>query len=513
MLCPFANCSPKRGRYKDRVSDAACTSLLSSREIRSSATLNESRHCHHAPPSDLSSYISRLVGNLGPWDNAIVRRKTISSLPIELLTMIFDNAVPPGYFLCAKPGRAKSARPTRSWRESMAVKRNIVSVCKTWYCMGIFLLYRDVTIFDVRGLHALWWTFHDSPDLAKLVRGLCFMFAAGPALPKESYSEGAEDGDTFQVMTDIQVACPHVTRVDYLLYPELLQILAQWDYLPALPSALKSLGIGSHILLKDLGGTMLRQAWNQLRELRVSFDGHVGNDFQALHLSLPLLHTLQLTIDLRRATISTARWTMPQLKRVTFRLRDRDTWTDSSVFEHGALTRELTRFLQRHGGNLEYLEFPSHLVTSEDSEFGPLITLCPVVQHVVLPYVATMFYTPIAPYDPTTGNLPMFSFDSFVPREPEPVCSFPSVISLDVWGFRNPWCEIMAHEKDEFGDRQRWPNVINRRRLSWPLKSVILDPPSALDPHAQWDKMVLPEATLVRVKHKDYDEITVRLHC
>jgi hypothetical protein len=324
------------------------------------------------------------------------------------------------------------------------------------------LLYRDVTILDSLSLDALWWTFHNNPDIGQLVRGLSFMFCVKKSLFREEKS--------CQDMAEILALCPRVARVDFLppFYPAYGSDPS--DIFPTIPSSVTSLSIGSHIHLKDLGSTLLRQSCKQLQELRIPLDAHAGEYLASLQFSFPHLHTLHLTCDgtfaKRAPWMLTFNWKMPQLRRVTFRTRDCDISRDPA-----GLVAIYSGFLRIHGRKLTFLQFPDcpEPRHEEENNYGKLLALCPALRHVVLPAWATMD-------------------DDHV---------FPSVRSLDLWGVRASEAVDMTH----------WPNVETVRRLDGGLKDVILDLPVALDPRVQWRKLAWPGVALLNLERKGVSNV------
>ncbi|KAJ7726779.1 hypothetical protein B0H16DRAFT_263548 [Mycena metata] len=378
----------------------------------------------------------------------MVPKKTITDLPPEIIEMVFEMVFPP-YSLRARP-RGYECGPTNyGWRKTLAGKMAIMSVCRAWSLSGRPFLYRDITILSRRGLDALWWTFHHNHDLGRLVRSLSFVFSAVPAT---IFSEDRSCRD----MADILTLCLLVKRLDFL--PD-AGGYSLTEPLPIIPSTITSLTLGSHIGFAQMRFALMPQTCDRLQELCITLEDHPSKDFIESPMSFARLHTLQLTCRGRCEdcvpNILTAAWDMPQLKRVIFRRPESLLW-DGDPFP------EYTCFLERHGLRLEYLEFPD-CGPPEGQDFGSLLILCPVLQHLVLPASARI------------GE----------------EYKFPTVRWLDVWCTR----------EDDAVDPTPWPNVDTIRRLDPQLLKVILDLPRACDPRSRWEQqLVWPGLALLKVE-------------
>ncbi|KAF7348755.1 Carbohydrate esterase family 1 and carbohydrate-binding module family 1 protein [Mycena venus] len=415
----------------------AISSSQKRRRPSGSATESQSLDRLEGPPRKRRAP-NHIVGRSIPGSTSRKRRKstarkTINSLPTEILMEIFEMAVPPDYFLRGKPryfGGPVRPKPGIAWRESMTTKRTIVSVCKTWCSIGRRLLYRDVTILDLPSLSALSWTLRTgNPDLGGLVRGLSFFFRT------------VRDRDDWAAMyiNAFLPLCTRVRRVDFYAYGGSWYPPANIFTFPILPSSVTSLGIGFHARLADFGTDMLQQTAHRLQELRVPFEALAGEKFASLKLSLPRLRTLQLACSGHHSErASLADWTMPQLRRVTFR-----TWPEWTGMPP----------LRRHDDGQPSLE--------EELDYGKLLALCPALQHVVLPSWAAM----------DAGQ------------------AFPTVRWLDLWCATDAPAADGTPENEialPSPDLTHWPNVERIRRFDVALRDTILDLPAALDPRVRW---------------------------
>ncbi|KAJ7302791.1 hypothetical protein DFH08DRAFT_826257 [Mycena albidolilacea] len=323
----------------------------------------------------------------------ITPQTTITSLPTEILTEIFELAVPPDHFLRARAMSTATGiyrpKPHSAWRESMAIKLAIPSVCRSWCSIGRRLLYRDITILDLTALHTLWAAFSSNRLLAGHVSSLKFMVYLNGKRPRRDKSSIRTIGQLIQ-------CCPRLQRLDLFPYggsyppsPSSSDALA----FPTLPRNVTSLSLGSHVRIWDFGTVILRHSAPHLKELRISFAALAGTEFVALPLSLPNLHTLEITCNgVSVAPTPTeqprARWDMPQLRRVTFRQRD------SLAGYPLDLYTEYAYVLALYGARLEYLHLPdcgfdvgAHHVEPE-WEYGALLAMCPALEHVVFPAMA-----------------------------------------------------------------------------------------------------------------------------
>ncbi|KAF8217436.1 hypothetical protein K438DRAFT_1952324 [Mycena galopus ATCC 62051] len=388
----------------------------------------------------------------------------INTLPPEILMEIFDLTLPPRGFLRARPFSQDLQRPKphSAWRQSMDMNRAIIPVCKMWCQLGRRLLYRDVTILDLHGLNALWWAIYENPSLGLLVRSLSFMFAI----------DGRDDGSCEDIGYII-LKCPRVQRVDLFPFGGSYPPHARSRSYPfPAPPTVTSLGIGSHVRLWDFAGALVQNCSAHLQELRIPLAALLGSHWISLRASLPQLHTIQVTcsgsycqpIPPRRLA---ANWKMPQLKRVTFRTRD----AEHTPEETEGLLGEYKHFLQLYGQNVEYLQFPDVGDPMIDAErnYGPVLALCPLLQHVVLPIWATCDRV------------------------------FSTVKQLDLW------CSSAAEEVD----RAPWPNVEIIRRFDVALRDFILDAPVALDARAEWDtsQFVITGLSLVKLERNKMSDI------
>ncbi|KAJ7859307.1 hypothetical protein B0H14DRAFT_3864085 [Mycena olivaceomarginata] len=341
-------------------------------------------------------------------------------------------------------------KPHSAWRESMAIKLAIPSVCKSWCSIGRRLLYRDITILDLTALHTLWAAFSSNRPLAGHVRSLKFMVYLNGKRPRRDKSSIRTIGQLIQ-------CCPRLQRLDLLPYggsyppsPSSSNAFA----FPTLPRNVTSLSLGSHVRIWDFGTVILRHSAPHLKELRIPFAAVAGTEFVALPLSLPNLHTLEITCNgVSVAPTPTeqprARWDMPQLRRVTFRQRD------SLAGYPLDLYTEYAYVLALYGARLEYLHLP-------DCGFD----------------VGAHHVEPEWEYEICDEKM-----------------SFPSVKWIDVW------CHGACPVGERTVNRVHWPNVRAIRRLDLGLRDFVVELPLALDPRVEgeWRKMeVVPGLGLGR---------------
>ncbi|KAJ7258405.1 hypothetical protein B0H12DRAFT_1218264, partial [Mycena haematopus] len=301
------------------------------------------KRARHTEPSQTQP----LVRNVAP-------RVTINSLPPELLMEIFDLAVPADGFLRTRAFSGDDAqRPNihPAWRHSMAVKRAIPSVCKSWCMMGRRLLYRDVTILDVRGIKALHSTVLANPDLARLIRNLTFIFYID--------TQRFRHDQYCPEIADIITNSTALRRVN--LFPYGGSWPSNHYRFPRLPPSVISMGVGSHVRLWGFASHLLRHNSNQLQELHIPLKALLGSSLMVLRNSFPQLHTLHLTCSGEyKASDDTLplgmikHWDMPNLRRVTFRTRD----SNNSPGDSEGLYDEYKYFLRLYGEKLEYIQFP-----------------------------------------------------------------------------------------------------------------------------------------------------------
>lgn len=141
---------------------------------------------------------------------------------------------------------------------------------------------------------------------------------------------------------------------------------------PALPSTVTSLKLSIHDTLSAIYGT-LQQCCAQLEDLSVH--SHDDEMFDAPKLSFPRLHTLHLTLTGSTSVQSfSTEWDMPRLQRLTFNALYINT--------NSNLIPNYYHILAVHGRSLKYVAFYRG---STVTDFAPLLAMCPVVEHVVLP--------------------------------------------------------------------------------------------------------------------------------
>ncbi|KAJ6450373.1 hypothetical protein C8R45DRAFT_119167 [Mycena sanguinolenta] len=409
----------------------------------------------------------------------VAPRVTINSLPLEILMEILDLTVPAGRFLRPRGFFPDSEDPQAqrpdihsAWRQSMANKRAISSVCKAWCMMGRRFLYHDVTIIDSHGVDALLWTVRSNPDICRLVASLNFIY-----YPDLECSYGA--------VKEIITRCSSVRRVN--LHP-CDGHYPRYGSPYAFPASVTSLAIGPYVGDRYFGFKIVPPSSNHLQELDLPLAPRplLPRGYFGIEMSLPELHTLHITciphtpglMDIHRPWFPPPEhipyWNTPKLRRITFRTLD-----SGPIRYTKNLYAQYKYVLSLHGKDLEYVQFPDsgdprdeedpdH--DPEERNYGPLLALCPAVQHVILP-----------------------SWARFNPGQ-----VFPSVKWLDVW------CESAAEEFD----RTYWPNVEGIRRFDVYLRDFVVDAPVAIDRCVlDWKRMDLPGLSLVNLTRNGMTDI------
>ncbi|KAJ7106340.1 hypothetical protein C8R44DRAFT_942245 [Mycena epipterygia] len=390
--------------------------------------------------------------------------KTINSLPPEILHQIFDLVFPPEHLLRARP-HSRNFERTRAWRKSMLAKRELVSVCRTWYLSGISFLYRNVTFLTMRQIGSFYLTLTSAPRLGAFVRTISFMSDNELAL--------FEEDTAYRDLKAIFELCPRLTRVNDLPPASDVDAIP----FPAVPPTVTALNIGSQRMPFEVYNQLSRimtcpphplapgRESIEIRALEelslVAEDARFDvRGFDDVSIAFPHLHTLHLICTNPCATFAT-KWHMPKLRRLTFRVPD-GTLTESPA----ALHRSFGRFLAQHGRALEYLAFPPWYPDLEDGRFdntvhdyAPLLAHCPAVRHLVLP----------GDHDISAAH------------------TSPSVHWVDVWTMRVPG--LARCGADGFV-AARFPNLKGLRRLDMALLWKLIEPPCAIDPSVRGDWMI-----------------------
>ncbi|KAJ7166560.1 hypothetical protein C8R43DRAFT_1122136 [Mycena crocata] len=376
--------------------------------------------------------------------------KTIADMPPEIMGYIFDMLIPPPNFIRAK---TYSNAPWTSdvWRGIMSTKRRIVRVCRTWYMLAIFYLYREIAITHMKTARLLRRTLTKTPQLGHRVRCISHL--------SPTDAGGLFDDDTlYPDLRRIFALCPKVVRMN--LFPPPGQLLS--DHLfPNLPQTLTALDISSYhaAAFPAVVATALQANCGHLRELRLPEEATTGA------LSFPHLHTLHLTLW-HGTPLPLCKWSLPKLQRVTFSNQSRTSSVEPRATVQ-ALIAKTASFLQRdaHGLQLTYLAFPAGTdpgpePDSDDDDpdadlvpdYAPLLAACPAITHLVLPA-----------YYRNTAPAPHAAIE---------------------------WLDLLAArdglELDDGVLRpEQWARLRGLRRLDVGLERIIVDVPVALSPQVR----------------------------
>ncbi|KAJ7074794.1 hypothetical protein C8F01DRAFT_1076152 [Mycena amicta] len=110
------------------------------------------------------------------------RHKSIPSIPEETLLLILKHALPPSWSRFYGEDRVPFPSPVFSdSRQDTLTKLSIVRVSRTWYRVGVELLYESVMLRRVDQLPVLVHTLEERRDIALRVRrvGLCYYLTPG----------------------------------------------------------------------------------------------------------------------------------------------------------------------------------------------------------------------------------------------------------------------------------------------------------------------------------------------
>ncbi|KAJ7730154.1 hypothetical protein B0H16DRAFT_1585590 [Mycena metata] len=287
-------------------------------------------------------------------------------LPAEILCHIFDMVLPSENLL----DPSLHCGPNSAWCNAMATKRALVLVSRQWYNNGIAFLYRTILIRRPFDLLALRDSLTNSTLLGGLVRSITLA----------SYFPPTWENKVYQPMERILEMCPNVKSVNNLP-PFALPVRCSF---PPLPPTITSIAISPHDPVEDVLD-MLKKHCSRLEELSITV---VHNDaFNEETLVFPHLRSLRVilreTIEDSQLALGTftLKWDMPQLRRLAFQQVD-------PLYSY--LPANYHPILARHGRQLEFLAFPSapqDEVDVQHWDFGPLLTFCPMLTHVVMPNV------------------------------------------------------------------------------------------------------------------------------
>ncbi|KIJ63980.1 hypothetical protein HYDPIDRAFT_28873 [Hydnomerulius pinastri MD-312] len=300
-------------------------------------------------------------------------RCLISSLPFELLHLILEYATPPNLFLDASICRG----PSSAWSQTLRQLKSFVLVCRTWWDVGINLLYCHVIIRRIGQLPALLRSLEANPKLGSIVRTLqidCFV--------PHGYHLIFE-----YALAQIWASFIHNTR---------LILNHQTDdrdhELPKVPDAVLSstidLEIGPGHRLPLLFSSLVQ--CTSLVCLTINFQGSVGSDDIPI-IQFNFLEELHCTWNDRPTDLPTAnvlstmskQWNMPRLKRFTV-LQLIPVLSVGSVIDG----TDYYPFLRAHGKKLIYLSICFLPILYSKKSFFPasmdiqsFLDLCPNLKH------------------------------------------------------------------------------------------------------------------------------------
>ncbi|KAF8163593.1 hypothetical protein B0H34DRAFT_857042 [Crassisporium funariophilum] len=284
-------------------------------------------------------------------------------IPPEILYQIFLRAIPPSFLL--DPWQLTSQF---AWCMTQRQKRSIVGVCRTWYSVGITLLYEDICIRRVEQLVCLRNTLRGaSHSLGSLIKTLnvgCMI-------------KGQVDVDFSELLQDVFDLCPALSTFSFtsvwsLPFP---------DTILPLPCLITHLNLENPTLTYETMIGALSQTAHNLISLWLHVPEHWLEPAPSNHhFIFPRLKSFCCRISentqLMLSNVISPNWTMDCLCQLT--LIGEGFWDERAPM--------LTPFFISHGKGLKYLSIDTTICSASNAfcPIAPLLTHCPVLEHLVL---------------------------------------------------------------------------------------------------------------------------------
>ncbi|CAA7262247.1 unnamed protein product [Cyclocybe aegerita] len=294
-------------------------------------------------------------------------------LPQEIWYCIFQRAIPPSWLL----DPSLSLGPDAPWSVALRLKKNIVTVCKSWYSAGLPFLYEDVCIRRLSQFENLFLAFRNTRmqigSLVKTVNILCYIptaisttfatylgtiFSLCPRLHSFAYSSPTPI-DEHAVN---QILLKSITHLDLSRLPSQYSLIRLLAGVSAtlrslnlqIPSTPQELAVQTKVVLPSLSSLFLVQS-------PIPDEG-AGLRFLTQHLDLPSLSRCTLDFSYQ-------------------------------LFGHqGRAAEAVVEFLIQRGGNLIFLNI-AYSYSNLSYHLLPLHLYCPLLEHFVMPVSVVAYNT------------------------------------------------------------------------------------------------------------------------
>ncbi|KAH7912574.1 hypothetical protein BJ138DRAFT_1125100 [Hygrophoropsis aurantiaca] len=293
--------------------------------------------------------------------------------PFEIWREIFQQVIPPSIFLDSSLCRG----PRSLWCHALRTKKDLISVCKTWYNVGIHLLYQQIVLRRFPQIYSLLQCLALNSDLGPMIKDItvsCFVLSDDSPLIKSELNR-------------LLNYCPLVSHFTLAFEsPTRSELYSPSDFLAAATHMLSNithLEFGPKVIFSDVVPYLTH--CKSLISLTFDMHGQTSGDMATEVVDLPMLETLQISWDskhLNEAAVlgDIAFWSMPRLHRFT--IHQTEFWMDMAELYYFP-------FLKKYGPALSTLCVAvSRAVFSgvipRTSFVQSLLDFCPNLEHLAI---------------------------------------------------------------------------------------------------------------------------------
>ncbi|KAH7912122.1 hypothetical protein BJ138DRAFT_829573 [Hygrophoropsis aurantiaca] len=297
-------------------------------------------------------------------------RYAFECIPFEIWYEIFQYVIPPSTFLDS----SLSCGPRSPWSLALRTKKTLVSVCKTWYNVGIHLLYRQIVLRRFPQIYFLLQSLDLNSDLGPMIKDItvsCFVLCDDSPLVKSELNR-------------LLNYCPLVSHFTFAIeLQSQSELYSPSDFLAAATHMLSNvthLEFGPKVFFSDVVPHLTH--CKSLISLTFDMHGQTSNDMATEAVDLPTLEALRISWQSDRleeiAVLGViTSWSMPRLYRFTIH---------QMGFFRGTAERYYFPFLKKYGPALSTLcvavWFPDVIPMTYFVQ--SLLEFCPNLEHLAI---------------------------------------------------------------------------------------------------------------------------------
>ncbi|KAH7915234.1 hypothetical protein BJ138DRAFT_1122894 [Hygrophoropsis aurantiaca] len=375
-------------------------------------------------------------------------RRALWNTPFEIWHEIFQYLIPPTTFLDSSLCRG----PRSPWSLALCTKKILISVCKTWYNVGIHLLYQQIVLRRFPQIHSLLQSLDLNSELGPMIMDItvsCFVSSDYSPVIKSELSR-------------LLKYCPLVSHFTFAIEPPTpLELYPPSEFLATATHMLSNIThieFGPNVAFSDVVPHLTH--CKSLISLTFDMHGQTCGNMATEAVDLPMLETLQISWHSQKrpevdVLIVVASWSMPRLHR---------------------FTAHQTEF---------FVDITELYYSPFWKKYGPaLSTLCVVVSRFVLwgPILGTPFNQSLLDFCPIPGTSFVQSLLKLCPNLEHLAISSPMLAEIlshktlkwiDIWAttYRQTYERRLSAPSEvvDFMKAQDFPMLRGVRILEWAL--------------------------------------------